>query len=388
MTTAENTRLIELVGKARAMQPWLRERAAAVEEARSVPRETIAAFREAGFFRMYQPRALGGYEVPPAVFGEVVEQVAAACGSSGWVLAVLALHSWEVPHLSARAQDDIWGTDRDALLSSAYAPTGKVVRVEGGYRLEGAWPFSSGVDHAAWTLVGGLVEGEAPPVMRSFAVPRTDLEIVDDWHTVGLAGTGSKTVRLRGTFVPEHRAHPIFGATPPPPAGIADLYKLPFGMVFLDAVAAPAFGIARGVLGAYVERNAARRGAFDGAKYADNPDVHRYIAETDYAIRAAAALMRQNQHDEFAAAREGREITLLQRARHMWEVGRAVHACAEAVTRLYAVSGAHAIFRSDPLQRAVRDIQAMCTHIGFNFNAEGRNYGAMCMGHPNTIGLI
>lgn len=380
-----------LIEGAREMKSWLRERTAEAETDRCVSKASIDAFRQAGFFKILQSKKYGGYELPPQVLMDIIFEVASACGSSGWTLAVLALHQWEVQLLSEQAMEDIWGENPELLLSSAYAPTGQVETMEGGYLLSGDWPYSSGCDHADWAILGGLLgpdPGEQAPTHCGFFLPKSDYEIIDDWRTMGLAGTGSKTLRLDKAFVPAHRMHPIFGAAPTPPPETSTIYKMPFGLVFVDMLASAVHGIAQGVYERYVDRNRSRMGAMDGSPYADNPDVHRYIAETEYAIRAARFVRQHNQQYAYHTADRGEQLSTLDRARHLWEAGKSVHSCSEAIGKLYSVSGAHTIFEGNDLQRAFRDCQAAVTHMAFNFNLHGRNYGGMQMGHANSLTFI
>ena len=381
----------DLLQRARDMKPRLRELAEQAENERCIPTETIDAFRDAGFFRILQPRSYGGYELSPQNLADVVFEVASACGSSGWTLAVLGLHQWEVQLLSEQAMEEIWSENREVLLSSAYAPTGQVVPVDGGFRLTGRWPYSSGCDHAEWAILGGFTshadEGQGP-MHCGFFVPASDYRIIDDWQTMGLAGTGSKTIELDDVFVPSHRHHPIFGFAPAPPEGASPIYRIPFGLVFVDALCATVLGIAQGVHDLSLERCLTRQQGMDPAKYQDNPDVHRYLAETEYAIRSATSMRVQNQSEAMRIVGEGGELSMLQKARYLWEAAKSSHVCAEAVARLYAVSGAHTIYQGDPLQRAWRDCQAGVTHMAFNFNLHGRNYGAMRLGKPNTLTFI
>lgn len=381
----------ELIGRARAMKQSLQERAAEVESARVIGLDTMSDFRDAGFFKILQPKEYGGYELPPEVLTEVIFEVASACGSSGWTLAVLALHQWEVKHLPEKGIEEIWGTDTSVLLSSAYAPTGQVAPTDGGYLLTGEWPYSSGCDHAQWAIVGGIRPPQSEsdrPTPCGFFVPRCDYEIIDDWKTMGLAGTGSKRLRMENAFVPFHRHHPVFGAAPTAPEEFPAIYKIPFVLVFGEMLAAAAQGMARSVLDQYIDRNRSRLGAFDRSKYSDNPDVHRYISETEYAVRTARAVSHTNQYAAYDAAQRGGEQPVIEKARHLWELARSVHGCTEAASRLYSISGAHTIFDGDSLQRAFRDMQCATTHMAFNFNGYARNYGGMHMGHPNTLDLI
>lgn len=381
----------ELIDRARDMKPRLRERAPSVEANRLVSDETIAEFKEAGFFRILQPKAYGGYEMRPEVLTDVICEVASACGSSGWVISVLALHQWEVKLLADEVAEEIWGTDSSVLLSSAYAPTGEVRPAEGGFVLNGRWPFSSGCDHAQWAILGGIRPPGGPgeaPAHCGFFVPRKDYTIVDDWFTLGLAGTGSKSVVLDNVFVPARRHHPIFGAAPPPAPGSSTIYKLPFGLVFMEMLAAAVHGMTRGILEQYIERSATRIATLDRTPFADNPDTHRYIAESDYVIRTARLLSHDNLAAAYNAVEAGIEQPVSDKARHFWEAAKSVHSCAEVAQRIYANSGAHAILAGDAIQRTFRDIQSATNHMAFNANGYARNFGGMAMGHPNLLNLI
>src|SRR5271169_2576240 len=121
--------------------PALRQRAQETEDARRIPAESITALTEAGFFRLLQPARFGGLEADPLTFYTAVRQIASACGSTGWVSSVVGVHPWQLALFPAQAQEDVWGTDPATRMSSSYAPTGKAVEVDGGYRLNGRWSF-------------------------------------------------------------------------------------------------------------------------------------------------------------------------------------------------------------------------------------------------------
>src|SRR5215813_12383423 len=98
----------ELAARAEALLPRLRERAAQTEELRRVPDETIADFRQAGFFRLFQPARYGGYELDygpvQLALGSVLGH---ACGSSAWVQSVVACHAWLLGMFPRAAQDAV-----------------------------------------------------------------------------------------------------------------------------------------------------------------------------------------------------------------------------------------------------------------------------------------
>jgi hypothetical protein len=159
--------------------------------------------------------------------------------------------NWQLGLFPEEAQRDVWGKDTSVLITSSYAPTGKVERVDGGFRLSGRWSFSSGCDHCQWVFLGGVAPSDGPiPDMRTFLLPRSDYRIIDNWHVAGLAGTGSKDIVVEGAFVPEHRTHRFVDAymfqNPGQAVNTGPLFRLPFGCLFAFAIAVPAIGAARG----------------------------------------------------------------------------------------------------------------------------------------------
>src|SRR5208282_5009453 len=150
--------------------PVFRQRAQEAEDGRVVPAESVKALAETGFFRLLQPARFGGLEADPVTFFTAVRLIASACGSTGWVASVLGVHPWQLALFPAQAQEDVWGADPGARMSSSYAPTGGARVVEGGHRLDGRWSFSSGCDHATWVLLGAIVaDADGNPVdFRTF----------------------------------------------------------------------------------------------------------------------------------------------------------------------------------------------------------------------------
>jgi 3-hydroxy-9,10-secoandrosta-1,3,5(10)-triene-9,17-dione monooxygenase len=299
-----------LIVRAQVLKEALTARAAKADELRRVPDETIADFREAGFFRMLQPTRWGGLEVDPTTFFDVQMAVASACPSSAWVLGVVAVHAWQLALFPLQAQEDVWGTDAGTLISSSYAPTGKVARAEGGYRISGRWSFSSGCDHCQWVFLGGFVPPEAegkPPEMRTFLLPRSDYRIDDNWHVAGLKGTGSKDIVVENAFVPEHRTHKLIDGfkrqSPGNAVNPSPLYRLPFGQIFVRSVSTSAIGAAQGALDAFLDIAAKRVAASDGAKVSEDPTTQTVCARGEPRRRDADRPPAQLRGDDEPRAR-------------------------------------------------------------------------------------
>ena len=172
-----------------------------------MPDETIEDFRRAGLFRVLQPARFGGLELDFAVFARITKELAHGCASSAWVYCVVEELFWVLATFPEEAQLEIWGEDPQALACASVIPTGAAERDGEGYRLSGQWHFLSGSDHAVWVfLTAACDNGMGGRELRNFFVRRSEVEVIDDWHVFGLAGTGSKSVKLDGVHVPAHRS--------------------------------------------------------------------------------------------------------------------------------------------------------------------------------------
>jgi len=380
-----------LLTRAREMVPVLAERAARAEADRSIPAETIADFKQAGFFRVIQPRRYGGYELDPRVFFDIQMTLAEGCMSSGWVYGVVAVHNWQLGLFDVRAQDDVWGKDSSVLIASSYMPRGQVERVDGGFRFRGRWGFSSGVDHADWLFLGGIVpaaNGAGPPDYRTFLVPRRDIKINDNWHTWGLRGTGSKEVVIDDAFVPEHRTHRAIdgftGTSPGLAVNPAPLYRLPFGQIFVRAVSCASIGALQGALDVFRKYAASRVSTNDMSRTAEDPSAQLCAAETAVAIDD----MKLELHRNFGAMMEtlgrGEPLDVNDRIHYRYQSAAVADRCAEHIDRLFHACGGQGIYTELPIGRFMADIHSARLHYANNADKFARNYGAVLLGLGNA----
>ena len=378
-----------LVARAKALAPTLRERADAANAARQIPAATIADLREAGFFRILQPKRWGGFEAHPNTFFAVQMEIAAACPSTAWVLGVVAVHNWQLALFPAAAQEDVWGKDSSVLVSSSYMPVGKVTRVEGGFEFSGTWGFSSGSDHCDWAFLGGFVPvDDGPPDMRTFLVPRSDYEIVDDWNVIGLKATGSKTIRIERAFVPEHRTH-RFGdgfkqQSPGHAENDAALYRLPFGQIFVRSVSTAAIGMVQGALDAFVAVQAKRTARGDGRQVAADTRTQEAVALAVETIDSARLVLARNFDVMMGYCERDERMPLDIRVLYRQHSAAVVDKCAAAIDALFVASGGSAIFLTNPIHRFFCDVHASRAHYANNPDKPGRNLGATVLGAKNT----
>ena len=363
----------EYLARVRSLLPAVRARTLHAERLRRLPDETFKDFQGAGLFRCLQPKRYEGYELDPGTFYQGVMDVGAVCGSSGWILAVIGVHNWHLALFPPQAQEDVWGTDTSVQVSTGLSPTGIVERVVGGFRLRGRWSFSSGCDYCHWAVVGGVVpptNASDPPDVRTVLVPRRDYTIEDNWHVMGLCGTGSKDVVVAEAFVPEYRTHSYRDAflLKNPGAAVNDgpLYRLPFGLVFANALAASAVGVAIGALEAFREQSKTRVNVRNQTRVAEDPFFHLRLAESAAEVDGARDRMLANFREMMRLASAGTEIPLTERARYRWDAAKAIDWSVRAVDRMFDASGGRGIFLDNPIQRAWRDVHAMRAHVANN----------------------
>ncbi|MGH7924627.1 MAG: flavin-dependent monooxygenase [Candidatus Binatus sp.] len=378
-----------LLASARELVPTLAKRAAQAEQQRSIPAETVADFQRAGLFRVIQPKRYGGYELDPGVFFDIQMTLAEGCMSSGWVYGVVAVHNWQLALFDPRAQEEVWAKDSSVLIASSYMPKGQVERVDGGFCLSGRWGFSSGVDHAQWLFLGGIVSTKnGAPDYRTFLVPRADAMINDNWRTVGLKGTGSKEVVIEGAFVPEYRTHRAIdgfaGTSPGLSANPAALYRLPFGQIFVRAVSSASIGALQGALTAFREYGSKRVSINDMGRTAEDPAAALAAADAALAIDDMKLAIHRNFAAMMATIRRGEALDVNDRIHYRYQSAAVAGRCAEHIDRLFHSCGGQGIYTDNPIGRFFVDIHAARLHYANNPDKFGRNYGGVLLGLGNT----
>lgn len=375
----------------KALLPAIAARAADTERNRRVPDESIAELRQAGLFKLTQPLEYGGYEQDFDLLNELIMEISAACASTGWVCGVFTCHQWMLATCEPQAQQDIWGSDPEALLCGSYAPAATAQVVEGGYRLTGRWSFASGCDNAQWAFCAAIMpQGEGKPPRAGFLlVPKSDYRIDDDWHVIGLAGTGSKTLVLDDVFVPAHRVLFFDEATAGRTPGARHyrrnpIYTIPMLPNVSSCIVSPAIGAAQGALEHYVAMVGSRttRGAVAGgaSKMAEFPTIQIRVAEAAASVDAAREILLRDLRRRAATARSGRLATVEERIESRRGQAFAVKLSLAAIEALNSSTGGRGLNVDNPIQRAWRDVNAVGRHFSFNWDAVGSMYGQMVLG--------
>ncbi len=374
----------EIVARARDLAPRLRERAAKADGLRRVPDETVADLVAAGLTRIVQPARHGGFEMGWDVLCDSSMALARGCGSQGWVANIFAEHNFLIGLFPDQAQKDVWGGNPDTVASSSFIPRGNDVEpVEDGYLLSGRWPFQSGVHHTGWSVVGELAPGEdGTPEHHYFLVPAADRAIIDDWHTIGMMGTGSCTVELEKVFVPAHRTLPnalvAAGAAPGAELNTAPVFRMPMIGFSQLALASVVVGIASAMADDFTDfaRDRVRQGRMRPGAEA----LPVRLAEAAAEARAARLLVLGAARANMAKLSAGGRLDADDQAVSRRDGAFAVTLARRAAARLYEATGGHGVYVGGHLQRSYRDILAAGAHAGLSWDAAALGYGNRRMG--------
>jgi 3-hydroxy-9,10-secoandrosta-1,3,5(10)-triene-9,17-dione monooxygenase len=388
---ADDRAYAAMIGRANALIPALRDRASRTEELRRLPPETERDLHDAGLFRILQPKRVGGSELDYVALVDCAEALGRADASVAWNLANLASHHWMLGMFDPRAQELVWSKDPNTLIASSFIfPAGRARKVEGGYLLRGSWPFSSGVDSSEWNMLASVVasDDEAEGIeYRIFLLNKSDYRIIDTWNATGLRGTGSNDVEVEDAFVADPMTIAVNALSGGPTPGSAvnpnALYALPVFSLFPYVLSGAALGNAQACLDDYVEVARSRASTYNRAKLGDLQSTQIKIAEASAKIDAARLIMRSTCIEAMAEARRGHVPSTAAKTRLRRDGAFAVNLCTEAVSLLFAASGARGLFMSAALQRQFRDAHAINAHLAFNFDAAGTNYGRVALGLPS-----
>ncbi|MFK8049873.1 MAG: acyl-CoA dehydrogenase family protein [Halioglobus sp.] len=376
-----------LLEVARRLGPVLESRREICNSDRRVPEETIADFHEAGFFKILQSSEYGGLEMDPQVFYAVLLEIAKTCMSSAWVLGVIGVHNWQMNLFDDAASQEVWGADSKVLISSSYAPVGKVTVADGGFNLSGRWSFSSGCEHCDWVFLGAVVPTQDAPWdmlnYRTFLLPKKDYKIIDNWDVLGLKGTGSHDIVVDDVFVPEHRTHNMladaggkkFMHKPP-------LYRLPFMQVFSRAVSTPTLGALEGALEKYI--GVAQTRLAGPIMMKDDPNARRIAAEVDIAIGSMKDTLFSNFDALMDCAQSGNVASLQDRARYRYNTSVVADRCIALSSAMLKGVGSAGIRAGNSLPQQHQDIVASQAHIANISDPFAVNLGGILFGEDST----
>lgn len=380
-----------LLAQAQAIAELSATNARQTEQDRRVSDQIVQAMRAAGFYRILQPERWGGFEADFDLYSKVVRRVSQGDGSVGWTLMTGSIHQWLIGLFPEQAQQDIWGNGNGDFAAGSYAPSGRAMQVDGGFRISGSWSFASGCDTSDWLLLGALFQQSEGEAVKAgfFLTPKSDYTIDhSSWNTAGLSGSGSKNVHLKDAFIPKHRvlyfSEAASGEAPGTRINANPLYRIPFMACVPICLVSPAIGMAEGALNTFVETTkvTTTRGAVAGGakSMADFQTVQIRVAEASASIDAAICLLGRDIAETQQLTRNGEPVDVGTRIRNRRDHAFCAKLAISAVDAVFQAAGGRALDINQPLQRYWRDIHAAGVHISLNWDAAGSMYGQYALG--------
>ncbi len=350
--TASGARLLS---QAKALGPTIAAHADEIERRGELPPSLVATLIEKRFFRLLQPRSIGGAELDPLSYVPIIEEIASHDASTAWCLGQNNGCSMTAAYLAPAVAKEIFGPD-DGILAWGPGPA-TMERVPGGYRLSGHWSFASGSHHATW-LGAHVPEPDGDGAIRTLLFPKSSAKMKAIWRVVGLRGTGSDAYSVCDLFVPEERTvlrGPQIRAREP-----GRLYRFTRGNLYAAGFAGVSLGIARGVLADFVElaQDKVPRGAKGTLR--ENAVIQALVAEAQAKLQASRSFLMDALRDMWSEAMTGGEFSQAQSASLRLASTWAIHQARDAVTALYQAAGATAIFDENPFERRFRDMHTAC----------------------------
>lgn len=372
----------ELVGRATDLAPVLAERAQKTEENRAPLDESIQDLIEADILPTLTPKVYGGHELAPDTMARITTALSAGCPSTGWVAALYMGSAWRTLFFPGEAQREVFADKPYSLSAGQAAPLREARKATSGYVITGQTPWSSGSVHAEWFHFMGVVQeenGTAEP--RWFLVPRSDVEVLDNWFTAGMRGTGSNDVRVEEVFVPEHRStsftQSLIAQTPGQALHPNPMYRLPAVPFLLTEVVPVVVGQFRGAVTAFTERTSQRQGTISSVKAAGKQGAQQRLGRAIAAADSAEALLEDYLRRFLAQRPEQYEES--DRAGMKLRGAHIVDLCRNSVNDMVRGIGGDGFRDHSPLQRYFRDINVLALHAFLDLDNATETAGRLAL---------
>jgi indole-3-acetate monooxygenase len=351
----------------------------------TLPAPLVNALSSSGLWTLKLPAALGGAEADPVTQIEVIEALSSIEPSVGWCLMVgatgIGLPGAFLSDAAAEKMFDDGYIPRGAIVAM---PAGNALPVSEGYRLSGRWPFASGVRHAEWVTLGARVRrsADSAPELRMMVVPIEAVQIHDNWDVAGLQGTGSCDVSIFDYIVPEEftwdtvHAKPLRGGP---------LYRLKQPGFVANEHAAFALGVGKAALAEVVSLAQSKRRGFtpSASSLEARATFQRNVGLSDLRLRAARELVMNANSQAWSMLVRGQTPPPRLHAEMRGVAAFATEVAADLVTLAFRFAGGSAVYRTQRLQRLLRDINVAAQHLMVSEMAY-ETYGQFILGMPDA----
>lgn len=375
----------EILGR---VLPILREHLGEGEDLRRLPDASAEALIGAGAFQVMVPSTLGGFELPPAEFVRLVEEISRVDSGAGFIVGNGNTNAYMMLALPEEGAREVFA-DRRAVLGGGGFPPAHAVVADGGYHVSGQAAFVSGAHLATWVFAFAMIiENGQPrigphgiPEMLIAVLPRDECEVLDTWYTLGMRSSGSTDVRYTNVFVPASRTAPL--------APFVDLNPLFSGPVYRARVWAghPAFamtglGVARAALDAVIDLAKNKTANYMMQKVGENATVQRLLGRAEAKYRAARAYVYETVDELWQHQLTGEFVTGEHAIDMQLACSFAIESAREVTELVHEIAGSTGFREESPFEQLFRDAHTMSQHA-FTSAARFESASKAMLGYPN-----
>ena len=373
-----------LLPKIEALVPMVTEHARQAELERKPVDAVWEAICGTGAMLGFVPKRFGGFEIDLRTFMQIGVNLGRGCVSTAWVTTFCMEHNWLLAQFDPSAQEEIFGQQPYIVAPGSISPNGRATPVSGGYELSGRWQWGTGVMHADWVLLAGLVDRPDTFDLRMFIIPIDQVSVIDTWQVDGMIGTGSNDVEAKGVYVPEHRSQAVSemaeGRGPGALWHDSHTFRIPMLPFKCITAACPAVGAAKEAVKLFFERIQTRTMFGSTTKQSDHSAAQMRLGLLDTRADSAEQELYRLAADIEAWGHAREPCPPRERARQRLRSARIVRECRDIVRDVLEASGASSHFLDNPLQRIHRDVHTLACHTVFDLDVASGIYGRTMLG--------
>ena len=349
------------------------------EENGTLPQASVDALYQAGLLALKLPAELGGAEADPLTQLEVIEALARIDSAAAWSTMIGAT-SIAAPgaYLPDEAIEKMFEGGRPPGGAGVFVVAGIAVPTEGGYTINGRWPFASGIRHAEWVSGGvrvvraGVDTGEC----LRMVFPATHVEIHDNWQVAGLRGTGSNDYSVADLFVPDEFAWDPM--TTEPKRGGA-LFRMGLPGLVANEHAAFALGVGRRAWDTIAGQSQIGRGWGRPVAIASRESFHRSLGWCDLQLRSARTLVMEILGQAWESVCNSNTPDLQLQIEMRSSATYATEVAVDVASQAFRYGGGRALYNTSLLQRCLRDLDAAAQHLMVS-DSSYENHGQFMLG--------
>jgi len=355
----------------------------------------VNALKEAGFYKLYLPKSLGGLEADPLTVAKVVEEIAGYNAAAGWSLMVANSTLPILGRVPEKGVEEIFGNNPDAFIAGTVHPPMMATRAEGGYLINGRNPLVSNVHEAEWIMVLGLVMEEGKPKMNNghpeilaVYMKAEDCKIIDTWQVIGMHATDSNDVEAQNVFVPDHRVCPLMDEFKPGRHFAKPLYHFPAAGANIACLLAPVtLAVASNAIKELKTIAAKKTPLGSMVPIRERGVIQRKLGMAEAMVQSSRAYLHEKISKCWERTVAGESISLEEKAGLALAAAHTNQSCVQAVELMYTAAGSSGVYKKNKLAHYLSDAQVLRQH-GFMNESRYETAGQVLFGLPPDLPII